>query len=116
MKLCMTMKMAWPKSLSISTDEVKIPLEKNHVRITVMNGFFQMEYLGRNKTKFIYKLKVDPAGNIPKRVAYSVMKYYPFNSIKKLKKIVADRKYARYGKRFGRGKTDQYPFHPVRHP
>ena len=55
-----------------STDEVKIPLEKNRVRVTTMNGLFQMEYLGRNKTKFIYKLKVDPAGNIPKRVAYSV--------------------------------------------
>ncbi len=76
------------------TDDVKVPLEKNHIRIAVMNGLFQMEYLGRNKTKFIYKLKVDPAGDIPKKVAYSVMKYYPFNSLKKLKAVVANGKYA----------------------
>lgn len=77
-----------------STDEVKIPLKKKHVRITVMSGFFRIECLGRTKTKFIYKLKVDPGGSIPKKIAYSVMKYYPFNSIKNLKKIVADSKYA----------------------
>lgn len=76
------------------TDEVKIPVEKNRVRITTMNGMFQMEYLGRNKTKFIYKLKVDPGGSIPKKVAYSVMKYYPFNTLKKLRDVAKDKKYA----------------------
>lgn len=75
------------------TDKIKVPLEKNYIRIAVMNGLFQMEYLGRNKTKFIYKLKVDPAGDIPKKVAYSVMKYYPVNSLKKLKAVVANVKY-----------------------
>ncbi len=77
-----------------STEEVKVPLKKNHVRITSMNGLFQMEYLGRNKTKFIYKLKADPAGNIPKKLANATMKYYPYNSLKKLKKIITDSKYA----------------------
>jgi hypothetical protein len=76
------------------TEEVKIPVEKNCTRVTVMNGLYQMEYLGRNKTKFIYKLKVDPAGDIPRRVAYAVMKYYPFNTLQNLKKMVADRKYS----------------------
>jgi hypothetical protein len=80
------------------TDELKIPVEKKRVRITTMNGLFQMEYLGRNKTKFIYKLKVDPAGNISKKVAYSVMKNYPFNSLKDLKKIIHDGKYAELAK------------------
>ena len=80
------------------TDEVNVPPKKKHVRIAVMNGLFQMEYIGRSKTKFIYKLKVDPAGDIPKKVAYSVMKNYPFDSLKKLKKIVADRKYAEIAK------------------
>ncbi len=77
-----------------NTDEVKIPLKKRHVRIVLMNGSFQIECLGRNKAKFIYQLKVDPAGDIPKKVAYAVMKYYPFNSIKNLKNIVTDSKYA----------------------
>ncbi|MCX5848909.1 MAG: hypothetical protein NTW65_05625 [Deltaproteobacteria bacterium] len=75
-----------------STDEVKIPIDKNRTRVTVMNGLFQMEYLGRSKTKFIYKLKTDPAGNIPKKVAYAVMKNYPYNTLKKLKEFVKDSK------------------------
>jgi hypothetical protein len=77
-----------------NTDEAKIPLKKRHVRIDLMSGSFQIECLGRNKAKFIYQLKVDPSGNIPKKIAYAVMKYYPFNSIKNLKSIVADSKYS----------------------
>lgn len=80
------------------TDEVKIPLEKNRTRVIVMEGSYKMEYLGRNKTKFIYKLKVDPAGNIPKRIAYSVMKNYPYDTLKKLKKMVMNNKYAEAAK------------------
>lgn len=76
------------------TDEVKVPVEKKRTRVTVMNGSYKMEYLGRDRTKFIYKLKVDPAGDIPKIIAYTVMKNYPFDTLKKLKKIVADGKYA----------------------
>jgi hypothetical protein len=76
------------------TDEVKIPIEKGRTRVTVMNGSFEMEYLGRNKTKFIYRLKVDPAGDIPKKVAYSVMKSYPYDTMKGLKNVVTNKKYA----------------------
>jgi hypothetical protein len=77
-----------------STGEVNVPLNKKHVRITEMSGLFQMEYLGRNKTKFIYKMKADPAGNIPKKLANATMKYYPYDSLKHLKKIITDGKYA----------------------
>jgi hypothetical protein len=78
------------------TDEVSIPPTKGRTRVTVMDGLFQMEFLGRNKTKFIYKLKTDPAGAIPKKVAYSVMKYYPYNTLKKLREFIAknQKKYA----------------------
>lgn len=77
------------------TNEVKIPLEKKRTRVTIMDGSFSMEYLGREKTKFIYKLKVDPAGSIPKRVAYGVMKSYPYDTIKGLRKHMAkNAKYA----------------------
>ena len=76
------------------TDEVKIPLEKDRVRVTVMNGLFEMDYLGRNKTKFIYRLKVDPGGSIPKKVAYAVMKSYPYDTLKGLKKMLDNPKYA----------------------
>ncbi|HON59570.1 MAG TPA: hypothetical protein PLT45_08580 [Smithella sp.] len=78
------------------TDEIKMPPVRGRTRVTVMNGLFQMEFLAREKTKFIYKLKTDPAGNIPKKVAYAVMKYYPYNTLKKLKAFVAknEKKYA----------------------
>jgi hypothetical protein len=76
------------------TDEVKIPIEKGRTRVTVMNGVFDMEYLGRDKTKFVYRLKVDPAGDIPKKVAYSVMKGYPYDTLKGLIKVAANRKYS----------------------
>jgi hypothetical protein len=80
------------------TDEIKIPLEKKRTRVTIMEGSFSMEYLGRNKTKFIYKLKVDPAGSIPKRVAYGVMKSYPYDSIKGLRSMVPNAKYTNLSK------------------
>lgn len=78
------------------TDEVKKPQVKGRTRVTVMDGLFQMEFLGRDKTKFIYRLKTDPAGDIPKKVAYGVMKYYPYNTLKKLKAFVMNnhKKYA----------------------
>ncbi|MDM7985862.1 MAG: START domain-containing protein [Smithella sp.] len=77
-----------------STDDVRVPLKKNHTRVTTMNGLYKMEYMGRNKTKFIYQLKVDPSGSIPKRLAYSVMKKYPHDTLRKLKKIVVNKKYS----------------------
>ena len=76
------------------TDEVAIPPEKGRVRIPLMEGAFEMEYLGRDRTKFIYRLKVDPAGAIPKRVAYAVMSTYPFTSLRDLKKMAGRKKYA----------------------
>jgi hypothetical protein len=76
------------------TDEIKIPLEQNRTRVTIMEGSFAMEYLGRNRTKFVYRLKVDPAGSIPKKVAYGVMKSYPFDSLKDLRKMMGNKKYA----------------------
>jgi hypothetical protein len=77
-----------------ATEEIKIPLEKNRVRVTMMNGIFDMEFLGRNRTKFIYKLLVDPAGDIPKKVAYAVMKSYPYDTLKKLRTMVPNKKYS----------------------
>jgi hypothetical protein len=77
-----------------TTEEVTIPSEKDRVRVTTMTGIFDLEYFGRNKTKFIYRLKVDPAGTIPKKLAYAVMKNYPYDTLKGLKKIANDKKYA----------------------
>jgi hypothetical protein len=76
-----------------STGEMKVPLEKNTTRVTTMNGLYKMEYIGRDKTKFIYKLKVDPSGSIPQRIAYAVMRKYPHDTLKKLKTIVVHQKY-----------------------
>lgn len=81
-----------------ATDEVKIPLEDKRVRVTIMTGLFQMDYLGRAKTKFIYSLKVDPGGDIPKKVAYAVMKNYPYATLKGLRDMVKNQKYVNAAK------------------
>ncbi len=76
-----------------ATNEVEIPEEKKTVRVTVMDGEYRMEYLGRDKTKFIYRLLVDPAGDIPKKLAYSVMSSYPYRTLKKMKTMLPNKKY-----------------------
>ena len=77
-----------------ATDEINVPVRKGCVRVTMMNGIFDMEFLGRNRTKFIYKLLVDPAGSIPKKVAYAVMKSYPYETLKNLRAMVPNSKYS----------------------
>jgi len=76
------------------SNEVNIPIMEGRTRITVMNGSFEMEYLGRDKTKFIYRLAVDPGGNIPKKLAYAVMKRFPHDTLRKLKTVINHNKYA----------------------
>ena len=70
-----------------------------------MTGDFTMEYLGRDKTKFIYTLKVDPAGSIPKKIAYGVMKNYPYNTIHYLRKHI--KKNIRKYKELARGTEEE---------
>ena len=70
------------------TKDLDVPPVEKTVRVTVMTGNFTMEYLGRDKTKFIYSLKVDPAGSIPKKIAYGVMKNYPYKTIHDLRKHI----------------------------
>ncbi len=77
-----------------SVDYPDIPPQKGLTRITVMDGDYTMEFLGREKTKFIYRLKVDPAGSIPRRVAYAVMKNLPYQTLFNLKKILGTGRYA----------------------
>jgi hypothetical protein len=81
-----------------TTEEALILDNKDRVKVTDMTGVFDMEYFGRDKTKFIYKLKVDPAGNIPKKLAYAVMKNYPYDTLKGLRRIAGNRKYQELSK------------------
>jgi START domain len=81
-----------------ATEEAPIPDNKDRVRVTDMTGVFDMEYFGRDKTKFIYKLRVDPAGNIPKKFAYAVMKNYPYDTLKRLKRMAGIKKYQELSK------------------
>ncbi len=76
-----------------SIDYGAIPAKKGKTRVTVMDGAYTMEFLGRDKTKFIYRLKVDPAGSIPKKVAYAVMKQFPYKTLSQLKNIVKQSRY-----------------------
>ena len=79
-----------------TTNEVNVPPRKGCVRLETMRGVYDMEYLGRGKTKFVYRLLVDPNVSFPVTIgmSYSVMKNYPFKTLKALKTLVQDRKYA----------------------
>ncbi len=77
-----------------SIEHGAIPPKKGRTRVAVMDGDYTMEFLGRDRTKFIYRLKVDPAGSIPKNVAYAVMKQFPYKTLSRLKNIVKQGKYS----------------------
>lgn len=83
-----------------TTDEVNVPLQKGCVRLETMRGVYDMEYLGRNKTKFVYKLLVDPNVSFPVTIgmSYNVMRTYPYKTLEKLKVLVQDKKYAQAAK------------------
>jgi hypothetical protein len=79
-----------------STDEVKVPPKDGCVRLTNMKGSYEMTYLGRQKTKFVYKLMVDPQVSFPLTIgmSYAVMKSYPYKTLGKLRILACDKKYA----------------------
>ena len=83
-----------------ASDEVEMPPQKGCVRLETLKGSYEMEYLGREKTKFIYKLTVDPNVSFPVTIgmAYGVMKAYPYKTLEKLKEQVKDPKYAQAAK------------------
>jgi hypothetical protein len=83
-----------------STDELKVPLKDGCVRLTNMKGSYEMTYLGKNKTKFVYKLMVDPQVSFPVTIgmSYAVMKSYPFKTLQKLRTLVLDKKYENLAK------------------
>jgi hypothetical protein len=81
-----------------ATEEAPIPDIKDRVKVTDMTGVFDMEFFGRDKTKFMYKLKVDPAGDIPKKLAYTVMKNYPYDTLNKLRRMAGNIKYQELSK------------------
>jgi hypothetical protein len=83
-----------------STEEIKVPAKDGCVRLSNMKGAFTMEYLGRNKTKFVYKLIVDPQVSFPVTIgmAYAVMKSYPYKTLEKLRTVALNKKYAELAK------------------
>jgi hypothetical protein len=50
-----------------ATDEIKIPIEEGRIRVSIMDGYYDMAYLGREKTKFVYRPRSTPAGESPKK-------------------------------------------------
>lgn len=72
-----------------------VPLTDTMVRIKTLKGHYTMDFLGRDKTKIIYRQLVDPSGKLPKKAAYMILKNYPYESLMKLKsKMITQSKYA----------------------
>jgi len=78
--------------------EPLVPLRKDRVRITELIGSFKMEYLGRDKTKLIYRQIVNPGGDVPLELAYLMIKNNPYKTLLSLKKIVKNATYATQAK------------------
>lgn len=84
----------------IPTNEVEVPPLKGSVRVTTMKCTCEMSYMGRNKTKFVYSIVVDPNVRFPLTIGmtYPILKNYPHRSLEKLRVLVLDRKYAELAK------------------
>ncbi|WP_299875985.1 START domain-containing protein [uncultured Cocleimonas sp.] len=63
------------------------------VRITKMNGLWELTPLDDGKLKILYQMSVDPGGNIPKWLVNSLVVDIPFNTLNNLRRIAKEDRY-----------------------
>ncbi len=63
------------------------------VRITKMQGMWQLTPLDNGKLKIMYQMSVDPGGNIPKWLVNSLVLDIPFYTLDNLRRIVNETQY-----------------------
>ena len=71
-----------------------IPKVAGKVRIEKMQGRWLLTPIDKDKVNVIYEMSIDPGGNIPKWVVNAMAVDLPFYSLKKLRKISKEEKYA----------------------
>jgi hypothetical protein len=75
-----------------------VPLQKQYVRMTDVQGTFSMKTTGQDRTEVVYIAKADPAGYIPAFVSNILQKDQPFLTLKGLREMVTkDEYYERAG-------------------
>jgi len=63
------------------------------VRITKMNGLWELTPLDNGKLKILYQMSVDPGGSIPKWLVNSLVVDIPFNTLNNLRRIAKEDRY-----------------------
>jgi len=77
--------------LSIALHAIReeiVPRKSKYVRMTDLNGYFEIRSIDKNKTHVTYMIKADPAGYIPTFFLNSIQKYQPYLTIKGLREMV----------------------------
>ena len=77
-----------------SANNFNYPKQEDCFRITELEGYYYLEYFGRDKTRITYQYRSDPGGNIPVFLANELeIKRYPAQTIAGMRKIVQKKKY-----------------------
>ncbi|MEB8432075.1 START domain-containing protein [Cocleimonas sp. KMM 6892] len=68
------------------------------VRITKMQGLWELTPLQNGKLKILYQMSVDPGGNIPKWLVNSLAVDIPYHTLNNLRRIAKEDKYKKASK------------------
>lgn len=82
-----------------SIKDKRVPINKDRARITHLEGSYKMEYIARNRTRFILRQIVDPGGSVPYKLAYITIRSQPHKTLVNLKRMVKKRKYINAAKK-----------------
>lgn len=80
--------------IKLSNNPTQVPKVKGKVRIENLKGRWLFTPINKNEVDIVYEMSIDPGGNIPKWVVNSMTVDLPFNTLKNLKRISREPKYA----------------------
>ena len=79
--------------------DFKYPEQKGLFRIDMLEGFYVLEYFGRDKTRVSYQFRSNPGGNIPLAAANWVeIRHFPYHTLKGLQRMAKEQKYIDAGR------------------
>ncbi len=81
-----------------STKETNYDAGKEYVRMPSFNAVWTLQWIDREHTKVTFMIDPDLGEGIPKFIANRFIKINPYNTLKKMKKIVKNPKYIEEGK------------------
>ena len=90
-------------------EDPRVPPQPNRVRIEKMKGFWNIQYLDRERTRVSYMMCVDPGGSVPQSMANKRLQNGPLTMLKSLRTAVRNPAYLETAKQSpDRAKIEQY--------